>query len=380
MSINSQSGGDLIGTGSFGCVFKPALKCEKQSSVPDDMVSKVFFSNHSKKEAEEEIKIDKMIKSIKGYENWAHIWTTNCLPKKYNSLIKEESGIDDCLNENGLTVSEFDKNRRMLQGTYAGKTFGEVFSHHFKYGTYSNKTLFIKNFLKMMKLMKPLFIGLVEMNKKNISHNDIKDLNIMVDVDGCKYIDFGLAAKHSNQRFFKQRSMSEFVSDRIYPCYPYEFIYLFATEDVLLDEKSDKEYDIYRDLHERYQLVHETIFKRVGLKEYLLGLIDRVIEGKLTKEKNNIISLIDTYSVGILIPAMLARLAKSHNKLSQLKKLLMEKEIKPFMELFKDMSEPNNYYRLNPIDAYQRYLELESIYLKSNKKQTIKKELRRVKK
>ena len=77
---------------------------------------------------------------------------------------------------------------------------------------------------------------------------------------------------------------------------------------------------------------------------------------------------------------MLARFAKSHNKLSQLKKLLMEKEIKPFMELFKDMSEPNNYDRLNPIDAYQRYLELESIYLKSNKKQTIKKELRRLRK
>ena len=116
MNINSQSGGDLIGTGSFGCVFHPALKCENQRSIHDDMVSKVFFSDDAKKEAEEEIKIDKMIKSIKGYENWAHIWTTNCLPKKYNKLIKEEQEIDECLNENGLTASEFDKNRRMLQG------------------------------------------------------------------------------------------------------------------------------------------------------------------------------------------------------------------------------------------------------------------------
>ena len=98
----------------------------KIGSDNDDMVSKVFFSDDAKKEAEE-IKIDKMIKSIKGYENWAHIWTTNCLPKKYNKLIKEEHEIDECLNENGLTASEFDKNRRMLQGTYAGKTFGEVF-------------------------------------------------------------------------------------------------------------------------------------------------------------------------------------------------------------------------------------------------------------
>ena len=380
MDNNLKSGGDLIGTGSFGCVFHPALKCEKQSSVPDDMVSKVFFSDHAKKESEEEIKIDNFIKAIKGYKKWAHIWTTNCLPKKYNKLIKEDHEIAECLNENGLTVSEFDKNRRMLQGSYAGKSFGEVFSHHFKPGTYSNKKLFIKNFLNIMKLMKPLLIGLVEMNKKNISHNDIKVDNIMVDDEGCKYIDFGLAAKYSNQRFFKQRSMSEFVCDRIYHPYPYEFIYLYATEDLLLDEKSDTEYDIYRYLHERYQMVHETIFKRVCLKEYLFGLIDRALEGKLTKEKNNIISLIDTYSVGILIPAMLARLAKSHNKLSQLKKLLMEKEIKPFMELFKDMSDPNNYDRLNPIDAYQRYLELESIYLKSNKKQTIKRELRRVRK
>ena len=64
----------------------------------------------------------------------------------------------------------------------------------------------------------------------------------------------------------------------------------------------------------------------------------------------------------------------------EIKKLLMEKEIKPFMELFKDMSEPDNNDRLKPMDAYQRYLELESIYLKSNKKQTIKRELRRVRK
>jgi len=380
MNNNLQSGGDLIGTGSFGYVFYPALKCEKQKSVSNDMVSKLFFNNNSKKEAEEEIKIDKMIKDIKGYENWAHIWTTNCLPKNYYSLIKEEPDIDECLNNGDLTVSQFNKNRQMLQGTYAGKSFSEVFYHNFKPETYSNKKLFIKNFLYMMKLIKPLFIGLVEMNKKKISHNDIKADNIMIDNNGGKYIDFGLSAKYSNTKFFKQRSMSEFVCDRIYPPYPYEFIYLYATEDVLKGEKSDKEYDIYRDLHERYQLVHETIFKRVGLKEYLLGLIDRALEGKLIKEKSNIISLIDTYSIGILIPTMLAIFAKSHNKLSQLKKILMEKEIKPFMKLFKDMSEPNNYDRLNPIDAYQRYLELESIYLKYNKKQTIKRELRRVRK
>jgi serine/threonine protein kinase len=383
MDSKILSGGDLIGKGSFGCVFHPALKCDNQRSVHPDIVSKVFFGDGAKKEATDEIKIDKMIKSINGYEKWAHIWETTCAPKKYNALVKDEPEINDCLNENGITVYEFDKNRHMLQGTYAGKPLSEVLSRQFDSKTYSNKKLFIKNFLDMMKLMKPLFIGLVEMNKKKISHNDIKVDNIMVDDDGCKYIDFGLAAKHSNAKFFKQRSMSEFVCDRIYPCYPYEFIYLFATEGVLIDEKSEIKDDIYRSLYDRYKLVHANIFKRKNIKNYLLNLIDYAVDGKLIKEKTDIITLLDTYAVGILIPSMLARLAKSHNKITQLTNLLLEKEIQPFMELFKCMSDPDNYVRLRPIDAYQRYLELESIYLQSNKcakNKTIKKELRRIRK
>ena len=63
----------------------------------------------------------------------------------------------------------------MLLGKYAGKTLREVFSQHFKPGTYSNKTLFIKNFLKMMKLMKPLFIGLVEMNNDTDTDNTLSN-------------------------------------------------------------------------------------------------------------------------------------------------------------------------------------------------------------
>ena len=33
-----------------------------------------FFWSESKKESNEELKIDNLIKSIKGYEKWSHIW------------------------------------------------------------------------------------------------------------------------------------------------------------------------------------------------------------------------------------------------------------------------------------------------------------------
>ena len=67
----------------------------------------------------------------------------------------------------------------------------------------------------------------------------------MVDKESVGFIDFSLAAKHSNDKFYKQ-SMSEFLSDRI--CNPgarlMESIYMYATKEVIEDEKTDKEYDI----------------------------------------------------------------------------------------------------------------------------------------
>ena len=143
--------------------------------------------------------------------------------------------------------------------------------------------------------------------------------------------------------------MSEFVDDRIYPSYPYEYIYLYAhlEKDMLREEKEDKEYDIHRDLYDRYKLVHETIFQRQNSKEYLISLVDRCIKDGLVKHKQSIISLIDTYSVGMLIPGHLGRAGKKHKKLNQLKKLIHDSRVRPFIGLFKDMSDPDHFNRIN---------------------------------
>ena len=41
---------------------------------------------------------------------------------------------------------------------------------------------------------------------------------------------------------------------------------MFATKGLLEEEISEIEYDIYRDLHDTYKLVHETIFNRSKIK------------------------------------------------------------------------------------------------------------------
>ena len=191
MNGHKTIGGVLIGTGSFGCVFKPSLECKKQKSSSGDSVSKVFYGSESKEEVSIEVKMSGVIKQIKGSEAWAHVWTKSCIPKEYKKLVKDEPDIVACLKATPVTEDEFNIHRRMLIGPYAGKNslFVEM-NIQFKSSVFSNKNAFVKGFLHIMRLMKPLFIGLKEMYKNKISHNDIKGDNIMIDADGCKYIDY----------------------------------------------------------------------------------------------------------------------------------------------------------------------------------------------
>ena len=75
------------------------------------IVSKVFFSEGSKKEAKDEMEVDAIINRIKGNENWSHIWYKNCQPSKYEKLYKEDPEIEDCLYENDVSEYEFNKYR-----------------------------------------------------------------------------------------------------------------------------------------------------------------------------------------------------------------------------------------------------------------------------
>ena len=212
--------------------------------------------------------------------------------------------------------------------------------------------------------MKPLFKGLKKLYNKGIGHNDISNKNIVIDNGKCKFIDFGFSSRYDQLKFYKKRSSLEFISGRIYPPYPYEFIYLFATRDILKEnDKEDIEYDIYRSLHDRYKLVHETFFNR-NTKQYLVNTIDRFINKENKKRYiKDIISLLDTYSLGILLPSILCSKAKKYGMISSLKKYITDNKIKSFIYLFKHMSEPDYFNRINPNDAYDKYVELEKLYL-----------------
>lgn len=369
--MDEYHGGKLIGEGSFGCVFHPAINCKNKKNVKDkvskDKVSKVFFGDKSLKEAKQEIKHSDNIKKIKGYQDWSHIWDYSCKPPVYEDIVKVDKGIKECLYENDVSVQDFDKYSRMLKGDYGGNTLTSVITSLFTKQTFNSKKKFTDSFLKIMKLFKPLFIGLNEMYKHKISHNDIKGDNILVNKNTSKYIDFGLSAKYSDSSFFKHRSISEFLSDRIYIIYPYEFIFMFSTNNILQEELDDLKYDIYRSSHNYYKLIHEKIFKRNSTKKYLIESINIHLNKDIkNKSKINIISLLDTYSLGILLPYTLCKLSNKYNKITKLIKYIESEPISSFILLFKGMSSQSCENRIKPYQALKRYLELEQLYLKGS--------------
>ena len=51
--LDKTLGGKVIGSGGFGCVFDPALKCEGSSKREPKKISKLMTNKHAIKEYEE---------------------------------------------------------------------------------------------------------------------------------------------------------------------------------------------------------------------------------------------------------------------------------------------------------------------------------------
>ena len=68
----------------------------------------------------------------------------------------------------------------------------------------------------------------------------------------------------------------------------------------------------------------------------------------------------------MLIPCILCKLAKKYGKMKQLKRVIHLSKVNSFIDLFKDMTEPDNFNRIKPDTCLQKYNELDKLYLSKN--------------
>jgi serine/threonine protein kinase len=372
-------GGELVATGSSSCVFTPNLPCKQNSSIKNDRISKIVYSEDAKSESKDEKRMNTMIKKIKGYSKWSLIFDEYCKPMNSDVLkTYDPSGMEDCFNEEEeiYLIDNFDKNSYMMNGMYGGITLSDYFEDVFYNKTTMNNT-FKKSFYTLMEKMEPLFLGLKVMNDKKIVHNDIKYNNIVLHDNVFKYIDFGLSEKSSKKTHFKNRSLDELNSGRIYLFYPLEYLLYYANKSKIKKEVYSVNYGNPR--RNIYNLDHVM---RLYMKD-ILNTYDNVSSNLFNKKvsEKKMIEMIDVYSLGILVPLMFlfsTNFVETDNPSeSFLKNILLKSAmIQEFFTLFGMMINDSCLERIKPEYAYKEFKRLLKKY-KNGEKLSLKKSKKR---
>lgn len=200
--ITKQKGGKVIASGGFGCIFKPALKCENETNNKDNMnkISKLMTTKHAKDEYKQIEKYNNLLKAIPNYENYFLV--NNVELCKPNSLTKNDlNGYKKkckALNKKGISSKNI--NNSLDQLMIINMPNGGIDVEKFVKGNLPLvKNYFVSsNIIKLNNSLINLLVnGIVPMNKLNIYHCDIKDGNVLVEfLDKdllTRLIDWGLS-------------------------------------------------------------------------------------------------------------------------------------------------------------------------------------------
>jgi len=172
------SGGAVIGEGTFGCVFRPHIKCKNSKNKKVEYVTKLMFESN-KEIIEREMKLTEKIKKIPNYQDYfAPIEELcNANMSKFNEKDKKDCGLIKKKNKYIKKIA----NIRFIEGDDLSDTLkGENEKDSFIY------------FLTMYE---QILDGLQLLINKKIVHFDIKSNNMIYNKKKNKtfIFDFGLS-------------------------------------------------------------------------------------------------------------------------------------------------------------------------------------------
>ena len=337
-SINNEKGAKILATGSSSCIFQPNIPClNSKDKVDNKKISKIVYGKKSDRYLQQEKKMNNIIKKIKGYNEWALIYDKFCKAPLYGNILKYyDKDILKCMDD--YYEQKFNETNNMMIGIYGGETFEDYFVKK----VLNNSKNIDKPMYNLLVKMKPLFFGLNELYNNGLSHLDIKVNNIVLHNNVFKYIDFGLSGELSDYKHFKNRSLSEFDNTRFYLWYPVEYIYSnspkYESQNELLKMNKRKHFDkgvkIYK------LLGHD--FKKSA---------EHCLKNNVKINSKQLYSMIDTFSLGILIPYLFI----DFNLISKIKSSVFLTDL---FNLFSRMCEPDYNKRIKPNECLELYYSL----------------------
>ena len=177
-----------------------------------------------------------------------------------------------------------------------------------------------------------------------------------------KFIDFGLSAKYSNTKHFKNRASNEENTSRLYLWYPPEFLFSQTDKKKLISMKKElgkNNFTEFRNNSDTYKTIY-TLFKR-DAKLSIINVFNNYLDSEWKPDFLDMITKVDVYSLGMLLPIMFY-----NNDL--LERIDGSDMLKSFFALFGLMTTPIYIYRIDIENAYILYKGLMDKFKKSSKK------------
>jgi len=191
----NTKGGKVIASGGFGCVFNPALRCSGETKRETGKITKLMTEKHATSEYEEIVGIKEKLETIPDYQDYFLLNNiTICKPDVLTSedlhSFNKKCG---ALQKDDITGKNI--NTKLDELMMINMPNGGTPVDDYLYENGSFKKMYYVH-LKLVQLLKK---GIVNMNKKNIYHADIKDSNVLLDENSelkARLIDWGLSTQY----------------------------------------------------------------------------------------------------------------------------------------------------------------------------------------
>ena len=237
-----NKGGKIIGSGGYGCVFRPPLKCKGKNRSKKIIVSKLMTVKHAKSEYAEIMKFKKMLQKIPNYSKYFLLDNiTMCKPDELSAK----------------DLKRFDKKCNALNDSYNVDSINyrldELAILNIPDGGSDLKT-YIKTIQYPQlpdvneRLINLLVYGIIPMNKKKVLHADLKDSNILMNDKHAIIIDWGLSV------IYKSNEIPEKLQGR-------SVYYNITFTSILFNSVFDNMYTTFlrENKDPNYQTVHEFV-------------------------------------------------------------------------------------------------------------------------
>lgn len=192
-----RRGGRVLASGSYGCVFHPALRCQSKRTRSKKKITKLMMRKDAKDEYHLSQRILRRIKHIKNYKNYFMVDDfTLCTPNKLTRKDLEEFD-ERChaLTRESISKENINDPNSLDQILALNMPNGGVPIDKYLQEYHSdNDRVDLNN-----KLIDLLVNGIVKMNESHVYHCDLKYDNILVERTNTIYtrlIDWGLSAEY----------------------------------------------------------------------------------------------------------------------------------------------------------------------------------------